>query len=389
MKKDLFSGLSKKNFDLKKFKELKRILSKQGIVIKRKPFSSINFRFDEFKSLYLTGIASFLIVMFSFIIPLSVDIDNQIASNNDSKINNSKTDFEKVLSGESIDDKEKVDEGLDLSNILEDVFKFDELPEDTVRLSASTIEQLFKDTNYSLSEVRRTKKVKPIRLSLLPNEMKSIENSGKRKNLFIKIILPLVLEENNRIIIDRKKLFTILNKNKNSKDEIKWLNQKFKQYGVVNKDLATLKVRMDIIPVSLAIAQAAKETGWGTSRFAIEGNALFGQWTWSGEGIKPAGADTNATYKVMKFNVLKASVRAYQRNLNTHSSYKKFRFIRAQLRDDNKKLDSLKLAEYLDNYAQTGTEYTKVLKQIIQQKQLKDFDEVKLLPLSVKYKNII
>ena len=389
MKKDLFSGLSKKNFDLKKFKELKRILSKQGIVIKRKPFSSLNFRFDEFKSLYLTGIASFLIVMFSFIIPLSVDIDNQIASNNNSKINNSKTDFEKVLSGESIDDKEKVDEGLDLSNILEDVFKFDELPEDTVRLSASTIEQLFKDTNYSLSEVRRTKKVKPIRLSLLPNEMKSIENSGKRKNLFIKIILPLVLEENNRIIIDRKKLFTILNKNKNSKDEIKWLNQKFKQYGVVNKDLATLKVRMDIIPVSLAIAQAAKETGWGTSRFAIEGNALFGQWTWSGEGIKPAGADTNATYKVMKFNVLKASVRAYQRNLNTHSSYKKFRFIRAQLRDDNKKLDSLKLAEYLDNYAQTGTEYTKVLKQIIQQNQLKDFDEVKLLPLSVKYKNII
>ena len=389
MKKDLFSGLSKKNFDLKKFKELKRILSKQGIVIKRKPFSNINFRFDEFKSLYLTGLASFIIVMFSFIIPLSVDIDNQMVSNSESKINNSKTDFQKVLSGESIDDKEKVDEGLDLSNILEDVFKFDELPEDTVRLSASTIEQLFKDTNYSLSEVRRTKKVKPIRLSLLPNEMKSIESSGKRKSLFIKIILPLILEENNRIIIDRKKLFSILNKNKNSKDEIKWLNQKFKQYGVVNKDLATLKVRMDIIPVSLAIAQAAKETGWGTSRFAIEGNALFGQWTWSGEGIKPAGADTNATYKVMKFNVLKASVRAYQRNLNTHSSYKKFRFVRAQLRDDNKELDSLKLAEYLDNYAQTGTEYTKVLKQIIQQNQLKDFDEVKLLPLSIKYKNII
>ncbi len=389
MKKDLFSGLSKKNFDLKKFKELKKILLKQGIVIKRKPFSNINFRYDQFKSLYLTGLASFLIVTFSFIIPMSFDIDNQIANKNDAKINNSKTDFQKVLSGESINGNEKVDEGLDLSNILEDVFKFDELPEDTVRLSASTIEQLFKDTNYSLSEVRRTKKVKPIRLSLLPNEMKSIESSVKRKRLFIKIILPLVLEENNRIIIDRKKLFSILNKNKNSKDEIKWLNQKFKQYGVVNKDLATLKVRMDIIPVSLAIAQAAKETGWGTSRFAIEGNALFGQWTWSGEGIKPAGADTDATYKVMKFNVLKASVRAYQRNLNTHSSYKKFRFVRAELRDDNKKLDSLKLAGYLDNYAQTGVEYTKVLKQIIQQNQLQDFDEVKLLPLSIKYKNII
>ena len=107
MKKDLFSSLSKKNFDLKKFKELKKILSKQGIEIKRKPLSGINFRFNEFKSLYLTGLASFLIITFSFIIPMSVDIDNQIANNNNSKVNSSKSDFEKIFSGESIDDKEK------------------------------------------------------------------------------------------------------------------------------------------------------------------------------------------------------------------------------------------------------------------------------------------
>ena len=198
-----------------------------------------------------------------------------------------------------------------------------------------------------------------------------------------------IVEENNRILIDRKKLFSVLNKNNNSKKEINWLNRKFKQYGVVNKDIPTLKVRMDIIPVSLAIAQAAKETGWGTSRFALEGNALFGQWTWSGDGIKPAGAENDTTHKVMKFKVLKASVRAYQRNLNTHSSYKEFRQVRAQLRDDNKKLDSLILAEQLKNYAETGKEYTKILKQIIQQNSLKDFDEVKLMPLSVKYKNLI
>ena len=177
------------------------------------------------------------------------------------------------------------------------------LPQDTVRLSASTIEQLFKDTNYSLSEVRKSKKVKPIRLSLLPNEIKQIESSKKRKSLFIQIILPLILEENNLILIDRKRLFSILNKNKNSKKEINWLNRKFKQYGVLNKDIPTLKVRMDIIPVSLAIAQAAKETGWGTSRFALEGNALFGQWTWSGDGIKPAGAESDTKHKVMKFKV--------------------------------------------------------------------------------------
>ena len=146
---------------------------------------------------------------------------------------------------------------------------------------------------------------------------------------------------------------------------------------------------MDIVPVSLALAQAAKETGWGTSRFALEGNALFGQWTWSGEGIKPAGAENNTKHKVMKFKVLKASVRAYQRNLNTHTSYKNFRQLRAQLRDDGEKLDSLILADQLDNYAETGKEYTKILKQIIQQNSLRDFDEVKIMPLSAKYKNLI
>ena len=91
----------------------------------------------------------------------------------------------------------------------------------------------------------------------------------------------------------------------------------------------------------------------------------------------------------MKFKVLKASVRAYQRNLNTHTSYKNFRQLRAQLRDDGEKLDSLILADQLDSYAETGKEYTKILKQIIQQNSLRDFDEVKIMPLSAKYKNLI
>ena len=385
LKKILFNKLMKKNFDVNQFLKLQKLLSSQGLILKKKPFTSVNFQ--KFKSLYLTGFSSFVIILLAFTIPFLSNLSTNIVQK--PNINESVKNFKKVLEGGDVETKSKIDEGLDLSNILEDVFKFEELPKDTVRLSASTIEQLFKDTNYSLDEVRKSKKVKPIRLSLLPNEIKQIENTKKRKNLFIQIILPLILEENNRILIDRKKLFSVLNKNNNSKKEINWLNRKFKQYGVVNKDIPTLKVRMDIIPVSLAIAQAAKETGWGTSRFALEGNALFGQWTWSGDGIKPAGAENDTTHKVMKFKVLKASVRAYQRNLNTHSSYKEFRQIRAQLRDDNKKLDSLILAEQLKNYAETGKEYTKILKQIIQQNSLKDFDEVKLMPLSVKYKNLI
>ena len=388
MKKIFPYKLIKKNFNQNQFLKLKTFLSSQGIIVKKK--STLKFGYEKFKTLYLTGLSSLLIILIAFIIPLFselTEINPKIVKN--LKINDSNKKFKKVLEGDVLENKTKLDEGLDLSNILEDVFKFEELPTDTVRLSASTIEQLFKDTNYSLSEVRKSKKVKPIRLSLLPNEIKQIENSKKRKNLFIQIILPLVLEENNLILLDRKRLFSILNKNNNSKKEINWLNNKFKQYGVLNKDIPTLKVRMDIIPVSLAIAQAAKETGWGTSRFALEGNALFGQWTWSGDGIKPAGAESDAKHKVMKFKVLKASVRAYQRNLNTHSSYKKFRQLRAQLRDDSEKLDSLLLADQLDNYAETGDEYTKILKQIINQNSLKDFDDVKLMPLSVKYKNLI
>mgnify|MGYP001284028993 FL=1 len=385
MKKIFPNKLIKKNFNINKFLKLKKFLSSQGIIIKKK--TTFKFGFEKFKTLYLTGLSSLFIIIISFIIPLLSDMSPQVAKN--FKINDSNKKFKKILEGGELENNSKIDEGLDLSNILEDVFKFEDLPEDTVRLSASTIEQLFEDTNYSLSEVRKSKKVKPIRLSLLPNEIKQIESSKKRKSLFIQIILPLILEENNLILLDRKKLFSILNKNKNSKKEINWLNRKFRQYGVLNKDIPTLKVRMDIVPVSLAIAQAAKETGWGTSRFALEGNALFGQWTWSGDGIKPAGADSDTKHKVMKFRVLKASVRAYQRNLNTHSSYKNFRQLRAQLRDDSASLDSLLLADQLDNYAETGKEYTKILKQIINQNSLKDFDDVKLMPLSVKYKNLI
>ena len=146
---------------------------------------------------------------------------------------------------------------------------------------------------------------------------------------------------------------------------------------------------MDEVPVSMAIAQAAKETGWGTSRFAQEGNALFGQWTWSGEGIKPLEADDKSTHKVMKFKLLQASVRAYQRNLNTHSSYKNFRSARAELRDKGKKLDSIVLSENLDKYAETGKEYVRVLQQIIKQNNLMDFDDAKLLPSSINLESLI
>ena len=286
----------------------------------------------------------------------------------------------------SIEGNDKI---LNEKDLLVDIFSLNEIETDSVRLNASTIRQLFEDTNYKLDDVRKKKLVKPVALTLLPNEIKKIENTKKRKEFFIQIVLPLILKENNNIKLDRKRLFSIINKSNNTDLEKKWIEKKYKQYGIPSKDLTVLKIRMDEIPVSLAIAQAAKETGWGTSRFAQEGNALFGQWTWSGEGLKPKDSEKNEGHKVMKFNVLQASVRAYQRNLNTHSSYKDFRQERARLRDSGKPLDSIILSEFLDEYAETGNEYVEVLKKIIKQNNLQDFDDAKLLPSSIELESLI
>ena len=332
-----------------------------------------------------TFLSSLIIISIFFIAPLAINLTKEKMIFSKDYENNSKNNLKKLLENKTT----KLDEQLNKKFLYEDVLTFDEQPSDAILLSAATIEELFKSTNYNLKDVRENKLVKPINLDLLPKEIGKIENTKKRKELFIQIILPLVIDENNSIKLDRIKLFSILNKSKNTKTEQEWLNIKFKQYGVVNKDLSTLKIRMDEVPVSMAIAQAAKETGWGTSRFAQEGNALFGQWTWSGEGIKPADAEDDSTHKVMRFKVLQASVKAYQRNLNTHSSYKDFRSARAELRDEGKELDSMILTEYLDKYAETGKEYVKILQQIIRQNDLTDFDDAKLLPSSKDLESLI
>ena len=367
--------------------EIKKNLLKNGFKVIKIKKKTIN---KDLHSLLFTAFSSLIIIGFFSFLPFLNNYFSQLAFNSKLIDNTSKIDFEKTLSGKEINKKKILEsDSLSLKNLFDDIFEFEDVPSDVVRLSAETIKQLFEDTKYNLNDVRKNKVVKPVSIALLPNEIKNIESSKRRKQLFIQIVLPLILEENERIKLDRKRLFVILNKNNNTESEKKWLKNKFKQYGVVNRDLTTLKIRMDEIPVSLAIAQAAKETGWGTSRFALDGNALFGQWTYTGEGIKPASADIDAKHKVMKFKVLQASVRAYQRNLNTHSSYRMFRKVRAIQRDNYGKLDSLELVNHLDKYAATGKEYTRILKQIIEQNKLTDFDDAKLLPSSEKLKKLI
>ena len=256
--------------------------------------------------------------------------------------------------------------------------------DNTVSLNAETTLNLFDDLGYDLKGIRAGQKVKPIYLTKLPKDLKTLGDTKKKRELFIKIVLPLILNENDKITEDRKKLFKILGKNFNTVGERVWLQRRFREYKIEDQDSGKLKMRMDIIPVSIALAQAANESGWGTSRFALEGNALFGQWTWSKKGISPKNKDPDQSHKVLQFQILKASVRAYKNNLNTHNAYKEFRETRAKLRQENKRIIGLDLTKYLKNYAAIGEKYVVIIEDIIENNSLTDFDKADLLPIKLK-----
>ncbi len=248
-----------------------------------------------------------------------------------------------------------------------------------LNLKTETVIQLFKDVDYDLRKVRNDKLVKPIYFTQFPRDLDNLTSVQLKKETFIKIVLPLIVAENAKIIDDREKLKVLTEKKFTSDLEKQWLRQKLLEYKVKRSNLEELMIRMDIIPVSIALAQAAKESGWGTSRFALEGNAIFGQWTWDGQGIAPLKRDGDKNHKILKFPILRASVKAYKNNLNTHKSYSNFREKRNNLRKKGKDIKGLSLTDTLKNYAQTGSEYTKILNQIITQNRLTDFEPVRLV----------
>tara|TARA_B100000900_G_scaffold413607_1_gene438013 strand:- start:612 stop:2138 length:1527 start_codon:yes stop_codon:yes gene_type:complete len=253
-----------------------------------------------------------------------------------------------------------------------------------LNIKTETVLSLFEDVEYDLKTVRYQKKVKPIYFTQFPKDLDEIKNTQLKKETFIKIVLPLVVAENEKILDDKIKLKRISSKKMTSDKEKSWLRLKLREYKVKNSDIAELNKRMDIIPASIALAQAAKESGWGTSRFALEGNAIFGQWTWTGQGIEPLNKGKHEGHKILRFPILRASVKAYKNNLNTHKGYSEFREKRHSLRKRNKSIRGLELTDTLDRYAQTGKEYTDILEKIIKQNDLSDFETVQLTNSVVK-----
>ena len=253
-----------------------------------------------------------------------------------------------------------------------------------LNIKTETVLSLFEDVEYDLKTVRYQKRVKPIYFTQFPKDLDEIKDTKLKKETFIKIVLPLVIAENDKILNDKIKLKRITSKKMTTDKEKSWLRLKLREYKIKNSDITELDKRMDIIPVSIALAQAAKESGWGTSRFALEGNAIFGQWTWTGQGIEPLNKGKHEGHKILRFPILRASVKAYKNNLNTHKGYSEFREKRYSYRKRNKSIKGLNLTETLDRYAKTGKEYTEILEQIIKQNDLSDFETVQLTNSVVK-----
>ena len=203
----------------------------------------------------------------------------------------------------------------------------------------------------------------------------SIEN---RKKKFIADLFPIVRSANQDIIEKRNIFFEIEKKiqsNNLNVLEAAILKKLFNEYKVKNNDLAELKKRIDIVPISLAIAQAAIESGWGTSRFAQEGNAYFGQKIIGikVDGIRPTDSE-NPLIKVRIFENLNDSVKAYLNNLNTHFAYKNFRKSRNELRSFGRTLEGEVLANQLKKYSELGNEYIYNVQKIIKKNNLSKFD---------------
>ena len=359
---DLFHGIYKQQFEPQKAKKVLIVIS-SVVVVTTIAFSGYNY-FSDGKIIKKTEIKQ--------------DVKKTEISKPKIKKPETKKEVKKpqIKKPDSIQEKKKTKEKPKLEVKRKNV---DEVILPNLNLKTETVLNLFKDVEYDLGKVRAQKLVKPIYFTQFPRDLDALQSTKLKKETFIKIVLPLIVAENERILEDREKLLILSDKKFTTDLEKQWIRQKLLEYKVKKGNLKELLIRMDIIPTSIALAQAAKESGWGTSRFALEGNAIFGQWTWSGQGIAPLDRESNKNHKILKFPILRASVKAYQNNLNTHKSYTKFRQKRLALRDKNKKIKGLELTDTLNNYAQTGSEYTKILNQIIKQNRLMDFEPVRLV----------
>jgi len=221
-------------------------------------------------------------------------------------------------------------------------------------------------------------------------EYYKIRNSKLKKAAFVNTLLPKIKEAEKKILSDRafienffnNYLFTYSLKDRHDIERLIKISKRYRIKQMYNE--AEYLEKVDSIPISLVLAQSAVESAWGDSRFAKEGNNLFGEWTWGKKGIIPEGRDENATHRLRIFNTLDDSIARYMLNLNRHRSYKEFRVLRAHKRAEKENFTGLDAAAKMTNYSQMREVYSRLLANVIKSNAFTGYEKRPVETLPVK-----
>lgn len=255
-----------------------------------------------------------------------------------------------------------------------------EVESDSINLSDEMFE-IFEYYNFSVESFIDNSYQNIVIFSSLPEDFLDIESVKLKKNLFIKTILPIVFLENEKVLEERNKILQWWTETEGGEIDRdfwpEWLNIIVEKYAFEGENIGNLLMSVDIVPISLALSQAAIESGWGTSRYARDGNAIFGQYTYDNElGILPKERSDGKKYLVRKFSNISESTASYIKNLNTHSAYTKFREVRKKLRMNGERMDGNLLAEELINYSERKDLYIQDIKEMIKTNDFGKFDDL-------------
>jgi Bax protein len=240
---------------------------------------------------------------------------------------------------------------------------------------------IFERYNFTVDSFLNDQSSSLIIFSSWPKDFLEINSINKRKKLFINTILPIIFVENREILEDRKKILDWWSESDGESLSREfwpsWLFELSEKYNYSESSIGNLLIRVDVVPLSLALAQAAIESGWGSSRYLYEGNAIFGQYTYDKRtGIKPQERSKNKRFFIKKFSSLSDSARSYLKNINTHNAYDSFRQKRRELRMEGEDLLGNVLAQYLENYSERNQAYVQDIKLLIESNNFMKFDKV-------------
>ncbi len=239
--------------------------------------------------------------------------------------------------------------------------------------NCTELDSVLTKLNYTIDSIFTDSLVPCVFVENTPKDLK-LQKIKLRKSLFIRILLSNILKANNKIVNEREKLIHLINK-ANTKN--KFILEMAQKYSGDTANIEELLQRIDIVPPSLAIAQAITESGWGTSRYAKEGNALFGHHVSKND----TGKFIQSKYSKIKlkaFNTVLQSIEAYMHNINSTRAYRLLRLERRNIRNEGDKITGKKLTPYLTRYSTKGIEYVNALNSMIRVQKLARFDFVKL-----------